>query len=67
VWQKLKKRNQEMVNILGNLNLNLDILYKKSDLPALSLGDTVKVTIYLELPKPVEEGEKKRERAYSSL
>ena len=48
-----------MVNILGNLNLNLDILYKKSDLPTLSLGDTVKVTIYLELPKPVEEGEKK--------
>jgi large subunit ribosomal protein L19 len=48
-----------MVNVLGNLNLDLDVFYKKEDLPTLSLGDTVKVTIYLELPKKTEEGEKK--------
>lgn len=48
-----------MVKALGNLNVDLDIFYKKSDLPVLTLGDTVKVTIYLELPKKVEEGEKK--------
>ena len=44
---------------LGNLDIDLDIFYKKKDLPLLTLGDTVKVTIYLELPKAVEEGEKK--------
>ena len=32
---------------------------KKPDLPKISLGDKVKVTIYLELPKEVDEGEKK--------
>ena len=35
------------------------VFYKKEDLPTISLGDTVKVTIFLELPKKVEEGEKK--------
>ena len=48
-----------MVKVLGNLNLDLDIFYKKKDLPNLALGDTVKVTIYLELPKKIAEGEKK--------
>ena len=48
-----------MVKVLGNLNLDLDIFYKKKDLPNLTLGDTVKVTIYLELPKKIAEGEKK--------
>ena len=47
------------MKVLGNLDVNLDIFYKKSDLPELRLGDTVKVTIYLELPKKVEDGEKK--------
>ena len=47
------------MKVLGNLDIDLDIFYKKKDLPVLSLGDTVKVTIYLELPKKVEEGEKK--------
>ena len=47
---------------LGNLNVNLSNIYIKPDLPNLELGDTVKVTIYLELPKEVAEGEKK-ERA----
>ena len=48
-----------MVKVLGNLDLDLDVFYKKKDLPILSLGDSVKVTIYLELPKITEEGEKK--------
>ena len=47
------------MKVLGNLNVDLEAFYKKPDLPTLSLGDTVKVTIYLELPKQVEEGEKK--------
>ena len=42
-----------------DLDVDLDAFYKKKDLPTLSLGDTVKVTIYLELPKKAEEGEKK--------
>jgi hypothetical protein len=53
---------------LKNIDLNLDdIFYKKKDLPKISLGDKVRVVIYLELPKEVAEGEKKRKRAYSSV
>ena len=48
-----------MTKVLGNLDIDLSVFYKKKDLPIISLGDTVKVTIYLELPKKVEEGEKK--------
>jgi len=45
---------------LKNIDLNLDdIFYKKKDLPKISLGDKVRVVIYLELPKEVAEGEKK--------
>ena len=44
---------------LANIDLDLPVFYKKEDLPTISLGDTVKVTIFLELPKKVEEGEKK--------
>jgi len=58
------------MNVLGNLDLDLDIFYKKNDLPTLGLGDTVKVTIYLELPKEIEEGEKKekeRIQAYEGV
>ena len=31
-----------------------EFFYKKSDIPLLSIGDTVKVTIYLELPKELD-------------
>ena len=57
------------MKVLGNLDVNLDVFYKKQDLPTLALGDTVKVTIYLELPKVVEgqDGVKKRKRENSSL
>jgi large subunit ribosomal protein L19 len=44
---------------LKSSNIDLDIFYKKIDLPEVSLGDKVNVTIYLELPKEVGEGEKK--------
>ena len=47
------------MSALQNLSLDLDIFYKKLDIPKISLGDKVKVVIYLELPKEVAEGEKK--------
>ena len=47
------------MSALQNIALDLDIFYKKDNLPSISLGDKVKIVIYLELPKDVEEGEKK--------
>jgi len=47
------------MSALQNINLDLDIFYKNPDLPKISLGDKVKVVIYLELPKEQGEGEKK--------
>ena len=47
------------MSTLQNNSLDLDIFYKKSSIPKISLGDKVKIVIYLELPKKVEEGEKK--------
>ena len=44
---------------LQNLSLDLEVFYKKTDIPKISLGDKVKVVIYLELPKEIAEGEKK--------
>ena len=44
---------------LQNNELDLDVFYKKSSIPKISLGDKVKVIIYLELPKEIEEGQKK--------
>lgn len=58
------------MKVLGNIDVDLDVFYKKTDIPTLSLGDTVKVTIFLELPKKVEEGEKKekeRIQAYEGI
>ena len=50
------------MQVLGNLNLDLDILYKKPNLPKIELGDTTKVTLYLELPKTGEDNKKEKER-----
>ena len=50
------------MSVLQNIDLDLDVFYKKPDLPKISLGDKVKVTIYLELPKESEEGKKEKER-----
>jgi large subunit ribosomal protein L19 len=47
------------MSALQNRSIDLDIFYKKQDIPKLALGDKVKVTIYLELPKEVADGEKK--------
>jgi large subunit ribosomal protein L19 len=47
------------MSALQNSSIDLDIFYKKEDLPKISLGDKLKVTIYLELPKEVADGEKK--------
>tara|TARA_Y100000741_G_scaffold314741_1_gene260292 strand:+ start:438 stop:839 length:402 start_codon:yes stop_codon:yes gene_type:complete len=44
---------------LQNNELDLDLFYKKLNIPKVSLGDKVKVIIYLELPKEIEEGQKK--------
>jgi large subunit ribosomal protein L19 len=44
---------------LKNIDIDLDIFYKKSDLPKVSIGDKVRVVIFLELPKEVGEDEKK--------
>nr|YP_010930346.1 ribosomal protein L19 [Ochrosphaera neapolitana]WKK50074.1 ribosomal protein L19 [Ochrosphaera neapolitana] len=37
-----------------------EFFYKKSDVPFLSIGDTAKVTIYLELPKELDSGTVKK-------
>ena len=52
---------------LKNCELDLDVFYKKEDLPTISLGDKVKVVIYLELPKQVGEGEKKEKERIQSF
>jgi len=54
-----KKSIINLMSVLQNIPLDLEIFYKKQDIPKLSLGDKVKVVIYLELPKKTEEGEKK--------
>ena len=51
---------------LQNIPLDLDIFYKNQNIPKISLGDKVKVVIYLELPKEVGENEKK-EKSVSKL
>ena len=56
---KRKFKTKLIVNVSGNLNLDLAVFYKRTDLPTITLGDNVKVTIYLDLPKQVAEGEKK--------
>ena len=55
------------MTVLQNSSLDLDIFYKKSDIPKISLGDKVKIVIYLELPKEVEEGSKKEKERIQSF
>jgi len=47
------------MSVLQNSSLDLDVFYKKDNIPNITLGDKVKITIYLELPKSTLEGEKK--------
>jgi large subunit ribosomal protein L19 len=54
------------MSALKNTPLDLDIFYKNLNLPKIALGDKVRVVIYLELPKEVEEGQKKeKERIHA--
>lgn len=48
---------------LRNINLDLDIFYKKENLPSLDVGDNVRVTVFLELSKQnAGKAEKEKER-----
>ena len=47
------------MSVLQNNSLDLKIFYKNANIPNISLGDKVKVIIYLELPKETGEGGKK--------
>ena len=47
------------MSTLSSIPADLDIFYKNPNIPKVSLGDKVKVVIYLELPKAAVEGEKK--------
>lgn len=44
---------------LQNIPIDLDIFHENPNIPKISLGDKVKIVIYLELPKETPEGEKK--------
>jgi|TARA_B110000971_G_C19944466_1_gene470355 large subunit ribosomal protein L19 len=44
---------------LQNIPIDLDIFHENPNIPKISLGDKVKIVIYLELPKETAEGEKK--------
>jgi len=49
---------------------NLEIFYKKQDIPSISVGDTLRSTLYLELPKKVgadEKKEKERIQVYEGV
>lgn len=52
---KFRKRKMQQLE-------NHEILYKKENLPNLLIGDTVRITIYLELPKEESDGKKEKER-----
>jgi large subunit ribosomal protein L19 len=53
---------KKLMPVLSNSSLDLDIFYKKPGIPKISLGDKVKIVIYLELPKEIEGGKKEKER-----
>ena len=58
------------MSVLQNSSLDLKIFYKNKNLPKISIGDKVKVVIYLELPKNNEEGtkkEKERVQAFEGI
>ena len=44
---------------LQNSSVELNIFHKKPGIPKISVGDRVKIVIYIELPKEVVEGVKK--------
>ena len=52
---------------LQNNELDLDVFYKKSNIPKISLGDKVKVIIYLELPKEIIKSTLQTHQRYFTL
>ena len=52
------------MSLIQEIAANDAAFYKNKTLPILKVGDTVKVTIFLELPKndPSEDGKKEKER-----
>ena len=57
--KKSKLTNRILMSVIDDLNIDFDIFYKKESNPTINLGDVVKVTIFLELPKKLDEGDKK--------
>jgi large subunit ribosomal protein L19 len=58
-----KKLNNFKMSVLQNIDLDLDVFYKKSNIPKISIGDKVKIVIYLELPKEnLDDAKKAKER-----
>ena len=49
------------MSVLEKIVKESDFFYKKENLPKFRVGDTVKVTLYLELPK-ADEAKKGKER-----
>ena len=47
------------MKILENITSNSESFYKAKNLPVIQVGDTVKVTIYLELPREQDPDAKK--------
>lgn len=50
------------MNVLENVISSKECFYKDASLPLIRVGDTVAVTIYLELPKEVDLEVKKKEK-----
>ena len=52
------------MSLIQEITANDAVFYKNEKLPTLKVGDTVKVTIFLELPKndPSDDGKKEKER-----
>ena len=47
------------MKVLDNIVSNSDSFFKAENVPVIQVGDTVKVTIYLELPKEQAADEKR--------
>jgi len=68
LWQKkLRKFGPEILENMNNITEFINknkLFYKKETIPDIKVGDTVKITIYLELPKKSDsdDGKKAKER-----
>ena len=55
------------MSVLQNSSIDLDVFYKKQDIPNIALGDKVKIVIYLALPKEGSNKEKERIQAFEGI